>query len=638
MEQLELAGKDVRIRVNEDVSLSVLRGDATPIWDSSKSQLPSAVVQSGDGKNQDVALADASDVSVEGYNEERYSGHTLRLGGFGTADISLELVFAIDAANDELLLQVEQVGGSDTVVDVKHFYRFEKPVSAGGYMIIPHGSGYLIPADCPDELPGDGPVGGFIGARWTMPMFGMVRGEDGICAIVDTWWDCNVEADHVPGEASALDFNWIASLGRLDYPRRLLIRFAAGMDHVAMAKLYRNHAKKEGFLKTLEEKAKETPVIKDYIDNILFRWPAYKAEDGPAVLEDIRKLKGMGFDINFFYPKWSGVGYSEKTNTGNTAPSNWQAYIVDEPVPGGWKSLSDYSDDLKELDCLIQGFIALLYKFQGGPEYDEGDWALDANGEVASTTRYSTHDELDRIKRVLDTIENKGLRFDVLYFDGYSAYSSLPEDFSPAHPVSRRQAFADQNAGFSEARRRGIMPGGELARFWCIADCDYFFFTDWSSDRLVNTPNQGAPAPVGEPLPIFQLVFSDCFIAGFSSGGYAIYTPGYDWWEDHNRRLYEILFGSAPAHNWLVDGHVPIRDWDSSAATGRWSWLKRWNAYHRAVATSEMVSHEFLSADRKKQRIKFANDVVAELDMAENKLRISGVDGFSGEWESPEEL
>ena len=70
---------------------------------------------------------------------------------------SVRLVgMVIDADTDELLIQIGQVGGRDTVVSVEHLYRFEKPVADGGYMVLPHGSGYLIPADCPDELPGEG--------------------------------------------------------------------------------------------------------------------------------------------------------------------------------------------------------------------------------------------------------------------------------------------------------------------------------------------------------------------------------------------------------------------------------------------------------------------------------------------------
>jgi len=495
-----------------------------------------------------------------------------------------------------------QVGGTDTVTKLGHLYRFEKAVTDGGYMVLPHGSGYLIEAECRDELPGKGHLGGLIGGRWTLPMFGIVRGdEETMCAIVETWWDCDVEAEHTPGDQSSLDFNWLGSLGKLAYPRRFVLRFAKGMDYVAMAKLYRECARRQGLLRTLEEKAEETPVIRRYIDNILFRWHTWNAEDGDAALADIRRLKKMGFGVNFFYPKWAHGNY-------------WKAFLLPEiPMPGGWKSLVELADTVYQFDCLIQFFINQRAECH----------AQEAPG---------------LIKRILDNLEVKGLKCDVLYYDGYSAYSPLPEDASPSYQATRRQTYEAQNACFAETRRHGIMPGSELARFWCIADCDYFFFTDWSSDRLSNAPVRGAPAPVGTPIPLFELVFHDCYIAGFSGGGYALYSPGYDWWADRTPRLYELLFASAPAYNWLPEGYVPVRDWDSDKAKQRWAWLKRWNAYYRAIATSEMVSHRFLSPGRKQQGIEFANGVVAEFNMARNELRVEGVTGFSGEWEEPEAL
>ena len=118
------------------------------------------------------------------------------------------------------------------------------------------------------------------------------------------------------------------------------------------------------------------------------------------------------------------------------------------------------------------------------------------------------------------TSRAQGLKLDTLYFDGYAAFGALAEDFSAQHPVTRRMTYEAQNAAFAETRRRGIVPAGELARFWCIAGLRTTIsspigrVTDWPI-----TPVQGAPAPVGEPVPLFQLVFHDCFSAGFSGGG-----------------------------------------------------------------------------------------------------------------------
>ena len=632
---MELPGANTRIRVNENLSLTVFDTDGRLMWETSQTHTPVLTVKRGKSELRRIPLK-LGKAKPSRFDDGKYRGQKLLITGFEDADIELELTFAIDSAEDELLIQAAQTGGMDAVVDIEHLYTFEKPISGGGYMVLPHGSGYLIPAECPDELPGEGHKDGYLGARWTLPMFGMVRGDDAMCAIVETWWDCEVEASHKPGDGSALSFHWRGSLGKLAYPRRFLLRFSRGMDYVSMAKIYREYARRQGTLRTLEEKSSETPSILHDISSILFRWPAWNPNESASVLGEVQFLREMGFNVKFFFPKWSSRGYSPERGTATTADAGWQAFLLENPVPGGWESLVEFADAVRKLGCTIQGFVNPRSQHPEAPEFDEARWPRNAEGQTIHDL--SVHDAFDRIKRGLDNLEARGLKYDALYYDGYSAYHPLPQDFSPEHSVTRRMTYEAQNECFAETRRRGITAAAELARFWCIPYCDYFFFTDWSSDRLCNTPVQGALAPVGEPIPLFQLVFHDCYMAGFSGGGYSVYSPGYDWWEDRTPRLYELLFASAPAYNWLPDGSVPVGDLSGVEVKQRLTWLKRWSAYYRSVATSEMVSHRFLSPDRKIQKTEFANGAIAIFNMATNEFRIINVADSSGEWEKPEEL
>ena len=582
-----------------------------------------------------MPLASGRKVSQGSFTDGPYRGRQVRWSGYDGVDVEVTLSLAIDAETDELLIQLEQSGGTDTVYAVRDLYRFEKPTSAGGYMVLPHGSGYLINADCTDEVPGGGEFGGLIGARWALPMFGMVRGNDGMCAIVDTWWECDVVAEHIPGERSTLRFSWEASLGELGYPRRLLIRFGQGMDHVAMAKLYREHARKNGLLRTLEEKSQSTPIIRKYVNNVLFRWVAWNDREGAAVLEDIRRLQAEGMGINFFYPKWSSLKYDPDNVTPVTADSGWQAFLHTSPVPGGWDTLIKLEEQLHEMGAVIQAFVCPISQERAAVGFDEDRCAIMPEGQRRQWP-IGSYDALDRMNRVFDSLEKIGLKLDVLYYDGFAAHVDLPQDFSLAHPMTRRQNIEAEVACFAETRRRGIMPGAELARFWAMGQCDYFFFTDWSNDRLANTP--GAEKPVGVPIPLLQLVFGDCFIAGFSGGGYATYVSGFDWWSDRTPRLYELMFASAPSFNWLPDAAVPVPNWDAEQQRRKRAWLKDWNAYYRQIALSEMVSHQFGSDDGTRQRVEFANGVAAEFNLTENLYRIEGIKEFSGDWQTPPNL
>ena len=121
--------------------------------------------------------------------------------------------------------------------------------------------------------------------------------------LVDSWWDCEVEADHAPGEQSVLAFHWRGSLGKLAYRRRFRVQFAEGLDYVGMAKLYREQARREGLVRTLAEKAAENPGLRHDLDAVLYRWPAWNPDDGPGVLDDLQALRDMGFAIKFFFPE-----------------------------------------------------------------------------------------------------------------------------------------------------------------------------------------------------------------------------------------------------------------------------------------------------------------------------------------------
>ncbi len=625
-----LTGRNVTVRLADTLAIEIADRDGQALFASSSTAVPGITF----ADRRTVPLHSAARIGCQPYDENGFAGHRLALAGFADSDAEFDLVVAIDPT-DTLLVAVEQTGGAD-VRQTDHLYRFEKPVGDGGCMILPHGSGYLIDANCPDALPGtvtNHPNG--IGSRWSLPFFGLIRDAMSLCIVVEDWWDCAVAAVHEPGAVSALDITWMPSLGKLAYRRQMKIHCATGMDHTAMAKLYREqYARPQGLVRTLAEKAAVTPVIEAYIKRILVRWPAWNPQLRDKVLEDLKRFREMGFEVTLFFPKWPSLGYSEEHSTANTADAGWMAWIHPNPVPGGWPELKRFFDEVHELGILNQAFMNPNIHVQGGPGFDEDRLMHNEEGEL-SYDFLCSHDEVERITAAIRHAQAHGLTFDTLYFDAYSAHSGVQEDFSPAHPLTRRQNYAAQLQVMANTRALGTMPGGELCRFWCIGQCDYFFYSDWSADRLTNVPSQESTDCVGDPVPLFQLVFHDCCFAGFSGGGHEAYVTGVDWWHDRTPRLYELLSCSAPCYNWLPQNTVPVPDWDSDLAQAKFAWLHRRSAFFQAIAMSEMTSHEFLSEDRKLQRTVFANGVTAEFDMANNLCRIQGVDGFSGDWEAP---
>lgn len=627
---LKLQGRQITIQISHDLSLAIHRRDGNLLWRTSERLKPEFSVAKVDTTQpaRRFELATATQRATK-LIEGPYRGHRIQLSGFSGVDIGLELVLALDAATDELLVEVGQNGGRDRVSQVNHLYRIEKPTVEGGYMVLPHGCGYLIPATMTQELTGKG----IIGYRFTLPLFGMVKSNHGFYQIVETYWDCEVGAEHVPRDYSALDFNWLPSLGELRYVRRFRWRFADGTDYVAMAKAYRGHARTQGLLHTLEDKSKELPAIHKYVSGIEYRWSGWRSADRQRVLADITKLKEYKLNVNFFFPKWSSTGYPDEK--GYEADAGWQAYLRDEPVREGWQGLAQCADEAKSIGAVLKLMINPNSNFEGAPEYDPSKAPVGEASRKSGFPQVSLYYSADITKRALDHALSKGLKFDAFYFDGYSAHSGHGEDLSPQHPVSRRLGFENQVLSFRETRRHGIIPGAELPRFWSVGECAFFFFdTGWSADLL----------PVGEPIPLFQLVFHDCYTACFSGGGYG----RYDWPRDKNPRLYELLLGTGPGYNWMLpyvdgfpglglQGGVPIQQWGEDRMRNRVQWLCRWSAYYQAIALSEMISHEFLNSELTLQRVRFANGVSADFDMAKGLCRINNVGAFTGHWEPPHE-
>ena len=632
---VNLRGRTVAVGIDDALRLTVSAPDGAPLWESSGRQPPTVCIAGESGASGRLDLTAARERSVHPFADGPYRGQRIALSGYPGADVALELIAALDAEDDELLIGIEQTGGEHAVQRVEHLYRFERPVAQGGCLVLPHGSGYLVPADCPDALPGRGPEPIQVGGRWSLPIFGLTRDGAGLCATVDTWWDAEVRAHHVPGDRSILDFSWADELGTLAYPRRLLVHFARDLDYVAMAKRYRAAARRQGLVRTLEEKADESPRIREYAGNVLFRWTEWNGADAERVLGDLRRLREHDIGANLFYPKWGGPN-------GRPPIQNHQAFLVDEPGDGGWAPMVDFANRARELGCLTQGFIRPCEQSPGVTGYDESFWAVNADG--SRSDHLGTHAALAITQAALDGLEKRGLRFDVLYFDGYTAASIPPRNFSPDHPVTRRQVFEHQQACFDETRRRGIIPAGELRQFWAIPHCDHFFFTDWSGHRLSARADaedaedsESEHRPVGEPIPLCQLVFHDCCMSGFSG------DPGqgafYDWFPSRSHRLYELMYGAPPSWNWMLSPRdaypVPVADWQSARTARALAWLRTWSAFYRSIALSEMTAHRLLSPDGTLQRTEFACGVAAEFDLPGERFRILGSPDFDGTWQPP---
>ena len=206
--------------------------------------------------------------------------------------------------------------------------------------------------------------------------------------------------------------------------------------------------------------------VRRYFDSILVRWHTGREKGRDRVMADLRRFREMGFNLIFFYPKWASKGYSAETADTATDPSRgtWHSFLQPNPGRGGWPALVQLAEEARSLDCVIHVFTRMISHDEGAPDFNTARLPRGEDGELTPVSRgasiYITHDEHERLVKTLDFIEERGLKLDTLYFDGYAAHAGGVEDYSPEHPVTRRRGYDLMNEAMSETRARHHACGG----------------------------------------------------------------------------------------------------------------------------------------------------------------------------------
>ena len=174
---LIITGEGLTAGVDNDLRLSVYDEPGNPIWQTSKSAKPGLMrihITTPEQKEQwlTVPLGEAAERTVEEFDDGSHEGHRIRLTDLPGTDAVVELVLAL-SDDGELLVRVEQVGGGDIVQRVANLYDWSIKPRADAYMVVPHGSGQLIHSNSPKHIW----TAGFVGGPFTLPVFGIVRGD-----------------------------------------------------------------------------------------------------------------------------------------------------------------------------------------------------------------------------------------------------------------------------------------------------------------------------------------------------------------------------------------------------------------------------------------------------------------------------
>ncbi|MCS7310392.1 MAG: glycoside hydrolase [Armatimonadetes bacterium] len=472
--------------------------------------------------------------------------------------------------------------------------------------------------------------------RLDLPLIGVVDTEKGFgyVIIVETSDDAVMECRHYrvgEREIAAPQVIWWAQKSRFGYPRRLIYRFLDRGGYVAVAKTYRAYAKQQGLLVTLREKARRNPNLRK-----LFGAADVWGVWGVDYAQFVREAKLLGIDKLILHGTTSPEAMRQAVAAGYLT-SEYDNYTDIQPAESEEK-IDSYHDILPDSAVLkADGQRMTAWLTMEGVQFMKrcpALWVRTAQKVIPAALR-----QYPFLARFIDV----------------TTAEALYECYDPEHPLTRTQKRECGEQLLAYVRSLGLVVGGEHGIWWGVPHLDYIEGMmsgggySWPAGHLIRpeSKEQQFTDPWGRKLPpwseyetwgighqyripLWELVFHDCVVSTWYWGDSS------DWLlkaapEVTDRKdLFNILYGTIPLlwldppGAWHVDRQRFLRTYRLTSKL------------HEAVATQEMLTHEFLTPNRAVQRTRFADGTVCVVNFGKEPytLQANGVrvvlpeDGF----------
>lgn len=510
----------------------------------------------------------------------------------------LNLTLELPPAAADLVINVDM---ADREREIGSIPFFEPLVleNAAGVIVAPDYGQHLYPADLKPL-----PRTYWAGSRLDMPWMGMcdLRSGAAMMMILLTSDNANFQAVSLKPqqrEQCGLRIAWSPSKGRFAYPRQVIYHFGQG-GYVGLCKRYRAQAANEGLMVPFTEKVKKNANLRK-----LFGAPDVW---GHASLKFAQEAKKAGVEKMIIH----GRNKPEEMRAINALgyiTSEYDNYTDVLPIEPG-KPLGRDRDQIPESVVLK----ADGQRMKAWLTFDKKQQYMKRCPALWMRTAKAT------VPHLLETYPFVGRFVDV------TTAEDLYECFDPQHPLTKsqkRQAGVDLLAYL---RSLGLVMGGEHGIWWAVPQLDYIEgmmsggYTSWPAGHLIHpkTKDQEFTGPWGNKnpkweqyakwgigheyrAPLWDLVFHDCIVSTW-------------YWGDAS----DFLLDAAPeitpkkdAFN-VLHGTIPLL-W----ANREGSWVKARDLFlrtyrntcklHEAIATAELLSHQFVTPDRSVQRTRFSD-------------------------------
>lgn len=446
----------------------------------------------------------------------------LEYGNFAGVDSSLSVVVLLAVSGEALTVEIG-VNDADPNYTFESLYyprSFLLPDRKDAYWLFPVEGGELIPASY--RVDSDGRLG----YKPTLKCHGAVQGKAGFLCLWDTPWDVYLGPTNSRRTGPKLVTRLLSSLGRFGYTRRFRFEFRESTDYADLIRgIYRPWAARRGYLRTLAQKAKENPKVRDmaggaifhqlisYIDRRKHSRDFVTFDHAAAMIRRWVKATGIrkgGYHLD----GWCRLGYDA------LHPD------VFPPLPeaGGEEGMIKLSQAVRRLGLHFGLHDNYLLFFPDAERYRDTHavWGPDlaphrdqfrAGGLNMVVSPPAARDFLianylagQHVFRRRWTPAGKTYSLDFCYLDQFMiSGGGVEEDFNPAHPLTREQFILGLMEIIRIMREKvGCITTSEHMYDFCVPLYD------------VNGNNSGVairPPSTGQvPAPLWNLAFHECLV------------------------------------------------------------------------------------------------------------------------------
>lgn len=499
--------------------------------------------------------------------------------------------------------------------------------SAEWYTLLNIQQGLLVPNNWPVEFGNLVLDGCFTSVAAFLPWFAQIKQRKGYIAICETPWDAAYYVKHPEeGGYTNVGIKWNSSLGRVAYKRIARYVFFDDCDYNDITKYYRQYAKEKGYFCTLEEKSIRVPKVKEFIGCSVVHTYAKLHIDESSELYDSSKemdklvtFEEIGNQLEEYHKKGIKKVYLHLDGWGNRGYDNLHPdYLPVNKEAGGTSGLCELIERAHHFGYLVGLHDQYRDYFFKAPSFDIQFACYNIDGTVPMERRWAGGRQTllcatqapYYVKRNYIRLLQEGIKPDAVYLDVFTCHEG-EECFHPLHKMTRKECLEYRNECLKFIMAKNIVASSEDAAEWAMQDQVIVHFSPY---EFMMAKKSGIPRR-GIPIPLFNLVYHECLII--------------PWFMDRFEEDYML--------HALINGGIPylLREKPYEHSDGRVNnvaeisfeeQIKRSRVvakFHELVALSELVRHEFVGGNPKKQKSVFSNGASVEVDFEKGTYKIN---------------